>query len=416
MRLRVCQNDQVRLFRRRITQPVHADAAVPPTYATLDDFIGHALRYPENGWYERLFGAYESVGTVDRCLQLNSQAVASMPLRYRHSPDVAGYEPAWIHDPDPAWYPNGIGDATFAAVWSIYAHGDAFFWVTSRYEATGYPRTWTILDPVTMKVAQGHGTRRYESNGYPLDVRDVVQVSRNPNGALRGTSALEAYAGNVRSAYAAEIYAADAYFSTGVSRVALQSKQRLSADQAADLQAQWVAAVQRRMGAPAILPPDITMLNPMSVAPRDMMLLETRDWDARQIAAAFGVPAMLLNIAVSGGLTYQNPEQLFGLWWRSELMPCALKIGAALSRWLPRGHWVEFDPSVAIRPDLQQQIDIYSRALADQVITVDEYRAAVFDLPPLVEGEPDEALTFYEEAGAHGAEGAPPTVEEVLVA
>ena len=62
---------------------------------------------------------------------------------------------------------------------------------------------------------------------------------------------------------------------------------------------------------------------------------------------------MLLNVAVAGGLTYQNPIQLFGLWWRSELMPAAVKVAAALSRWLPRGHWVEFDPSQVLRPDLE---------------------------------------------------------------
>ena len=81
-----------------------------------------------------------------------------MPLRYRHPPDTLGYEPAWIHDPDPAWYPNGIGDAVFAAVWSHLRARRRVPLVTSRYES-GYPRTWTVLDPVTMKVtAHGGGT------------------------------------------------------------------------------------------------------------------------------------------------------------------------------------------------------------------------------------------------------------------
>ncbi|HEU0193313.1 MAG TPA: phage portal protein [Gaiellales bacterium] len=400
----------MRFWRQRAPKDIHATDAVPPTYASLEDFVGHALRNPANGWFESWRGV--SVGTVDRCLQLNAQQIATMPLRYRHSAATQGSVYQWVTDPDPAWYPNGITDAIFALVWSMYAHGDAFLWVTSRYES-GYPRTWTILDPVTMHVQDDDGVRAYRSNQVWLNPGDVVQITRNPNGALRGTSAVKAYWANVASAYEAELYAADVYQSTGVNRVALKSARRLTADQAAEVQAQWVQAVSKRLGAPAIIPPDLDFLQTLTISPKDLMLLESRDWDARQIAAAFGVPAILLNIAVSGGLTYQNPVQLFELWWRSELMPCAVKIAEALSRWLPRGNWVEFDPSQSIRPDLQTMVTTYSKLYADGAITIDEYRAAVLDLPPLERG--DQATELYEEAGAHGSIGAPPHVEEVLM-
>lgn len=400
----------MRLRRRRDPVLPVATNAVPPTYTSVGDFIAHALRNPANGWFEPLnYGA--CIGTVDRCLQLNSQQVAAMPLRYRHSEQTLGMEPAWVTDPDPAWYPNGIHDAVFAIVWSIYARGDAFLWVTSRYES-GYPRTWTVLDPVSMRVEDAGGVRGYKSNQVPLDPADVVQVMRNPTGALRGTPALQAYWSNVQSAYQAETYAADVYRS-GVSRFALKSARRLSAEQATELQGQWVEAVSRSLGAPAILPPDLELLETLSVSPKDLMLLESREWDARQIAAAFGVPAMLLNIAVSGGLAYQNPAQLFGLWWRSELMPCAIKIQEALSRWLPRGNWVEFDPSQSIRPDLDSLVNTYSKAYSDGAITIDEYRAAVFDLPPLRIG--DQAAELFEEPGAHGSVGSPPTPADVIM-
>lgn len=340
----------------------------------------------------------ERIGTVDRCLQLNAQAIGTMPLRYRHRPSAAEFQPRWVTDPDPAWFPNGIHDAIFAAVWSIYARGEAFLWATSRYE-NGYPATWTVLDATTMEVDDVGGFRGYISNDVPLDERDVLHVLRNPHGQLRGTGAVEAYGASIASAFMAERYAADVYTSTGASRVALRvTDGRLSAEQAADLQAQWVAAVSRRLGAPAVLPSDIELLQALSVSPKDLMLLESRDWDTRQIAAAFGVPAMLLNVALAGGLVYQNPIQLFELWWRSELMPTATRLQAALSRWMPRGHWVEFDPSSSLKPDLERMVNVYSKALADGAITVDEYRAAVFDLPPLDEG--DRAAELVEEPGA----------------
>jgi len=393
------------LFRRN--REITVATPVGPHPSHLETFFSAF----DPSWFSGYVAGSESVGTVDRCLQLNAQQVATMPLRYRHADTAQPFEPAWVHDPDPAWYPNGISDAVFSIVWSIYGAGEAFLWVTSRY-ATGFPATWTLLAPATMGVSEDRGVREYRSGGVELDPADVLHVMRNPNGGLRGRSAVSAYWANVASAYQAEVYAADVYQSSGVNRMALQSTQRLDAEQAADLQAQWVAAVQKRLGAPAILPPDVNLLEALTVSPKDLMLIESRDWDARQIAAAFGVPAMLLNIAVSGGMTYQNPAMLADLWWRTELMPCAAKVAAALSRWLPRGHWVEFDPSQILRPDLSTMVSTWSTLLADQVVTPDEYRAAVLDLPPLERG--DQAAGLFEEAGAHGADTGEPAAPRTL--
>ena len=48
----------------------------------------------------------ERVWVANRCVQLNSQQIASMPLEYH-----GAAEPAWVSAPDPNLYPNGIGDA-----------------------------------------------------------------------------------------------------------------------------------------------------------------------------------------------------------------------------------------------------------------------------------------------------------------
>ena len=322
----------------------------------------------------------ERVGTAARCLQLVAQQIAAMPLRFRGSS-----EPLWVSNPDPAWYPNGIGDAVFAGVASIYAYGDAFLLATDRYD-TGYPRSWTVLDPAVVTVeAEADGTgRRYRVKSYDLDPADVLQVSRNPTGALRGTSALAAYSSNVRAAFEAESFAADFYTGGGVPWAVLQSARRLDATQAAELQAQWSARVGLRGGAPAVLPPDVTF-SQFQFSPKDLLLLESREWDAKQIAAAFGVPAFMLNMDQGGGLNYSNPEMLFDTWWRTELYPSARRLEAALSSWLPRGNWVEFDPSILLRPDLAAMSAVWLNLLAASVVTIDEVRAAVLDLPPLAE-------------------------------
>src|SRR5262249_46482631 len=153
-----------------------------------------------------------------------------------------------------------------------------------------------------------------------------------------------------------------------------------------DLQSQWTARVASRIAAPAVLPPDVAF-EQFQFNPKDLLLLESRQWDAKQIAAAFGVPAFMLNMDQSSGLNYSNPEMLFTTWWRTELYPVARRVETALSTWLPRGNWVEFDPSASLRPDLATMANTWLALLAASVVTEDEVRAAVLDLPPLTEGE-----------------------------
>jgi HK97 family phage portal protein len=353
-------------------------------------------------------GGQNSVGSASRCLELVSQEISTMPLRFR-----GNYEPMWVSNPDPVWFPNGIGDALFAAVWSLYAWGDAFLWTTSRYEDSGYPRNWTVLDPAQVTVeADPSGGRSYRVGELELAAENMLQISRNPSGQLRGTSALAGYASNLAAASAAEAFAADVFVAGGVPWAVLQPQRRITAEQAAELQAQWVARSGTRGAAPAVIPPDVTFTQ-FSFSPKDLLLLESREWDAKQIAAAFGVPAFMLNLPQADGLNYSNPEMLFTTWLRSELYPKARRVEAALSLWLPRGNWVEFDPSFLTRPDLQTMSAVVLASVQAGVLSPDEGRAMLWDLPPLAQGE---ALAMIDEpSGASTSEAvaATPTVAEL---
>lgn len=349
-----------------------------------------------NDWLAGANGYGERVGAATRCLQLNSQQIATMPLRHRGPAD----DPAWLNNPDPG-YTNGLSEAMFAAVWSIYARGDAFLWCTSRY-ADGFPLTWTVLDPVTMNVTTNPdtGARDFRSNGYLLDPGDVLQIPRSPRAQqLQGTGALEGYWNAVVSLAAANTYAADIFGGAGFPRAVLKSSRRINEKQAKDAQAQWIEAMGNRFGAPAVLPPEFA-LEQIAFSPKDLLLLESREFDSKQVASAFGVPAFLLNLPQADGLNYSNPAQLFSLWWRAELMTTARRIQDALSTWLARGNWVEFDPSVILRPDFEAWVGTWMQLLEHNVVTADECRAAVLDLPPLAQGEALDALDLPHSAGA----------------
>lgn len=358
--------------------------AVRPTLQSLIEDFWDSVQGTGGGFSPRQI---ERVWAANRCIQLNSQQIASMPLRFFGGSS----EPAWLGNPDPVWFPNGVGDAIFAAVRSMYGWGDAFLFITSRY-ADGRPASWTVLDPDPVVVTRGEdGRRRYRSGDLVLPPRNVVQISRDPTGGLRGTSALAAYASPMLSAIASGDLG-KTIMDGGIPNAILKTEKKITQEQAEAIQAQWMTRSAIRRGAPAILPPDIDFKQ-LAFSPKDLLLIEAQEFDSRRIASAFGVPPYMLNIPLEGGLTYQSPAMLFETWWRSELRPAAGRIARALSaNMLPRGSWVEFDARDVLAPSFADQVNAWEKILEMEAGTVDEFRASVLRLPPQSEEESVEDL------------------------
>jgi HK97 family phage portal protein len=290
----------------------------------------------------------ERVWVASRCIQLNAQQIASMPLRFDSTAPEGGYEPAWVSNPDPNWFPNGISDAVFAVVSSMYGWGFACLYVTSRY-ATGFPQAWTVLDPSQVLIEMRNGRRAYKLGDRELDDMDVIQIDRNPGWGLHGSSALKPYATQAWGLLAAGELGRS-IMQGGVPQTVLKSERKLTKEQAEALQSQWMTRVSERGGAPPILPPELSFES-LSLSPSDLLLIEAQEWNSKVIASAYGVPAVFLNMGVEGSHIYQSPSALGEAWWRFELRPTAKRIADALSaQALPKGSWVTFDAADTFAP------------------------------------------------------------------
>lgn len=302
--------------------------------------------YAENGltaggWFPGDGALSERVWVANRCKTLNAQQISSMPLEFN---GPTGAQPAWMTNPDPNWYPNGIGDAMFAIVDQIYAFGFTCLYVTDYY-VTGYPRTWTVLDSSHVRIEVVNGARQYRYGEQLLDRSRVVQIDRNPGARVHGTSAVYAYA-QVAWGLLAAGNQAMTLNQGGIPQVYLQMLRKGTETQAQNLQTDWMAATTRRNGAPAVLPPDVK-LEKLSFSPADLALLESQSWSVAALATAFGVPVVKLNQALTGGLTYQNPLALMQDWWFTELRPMSDRIENALSQqMLPAGQSINIDSSI----------------------------------------------------------------------
>jgi hypothetical protein len=235
--------------------------------------------------------------------------------------------------------------------------GYSLQYVTDFY-ADGYPRRFTVIPSgsCTPRFDES-GNREYKLGERLLDPTRVVQIDRNPTTAAHGTSAIRAYAQRAYSLLAAgnkSLSVSTDAFPPGY----LKSEHRLTSDQADSAQASWMAKTATRAGGVPVLGQGWDFKN-SGIDPSDMALLETQEWDARVLATAYGVPSVILNMALQGGLTYQNPVALMQMWWLTRLRTRAKRIVDAFSaQLLPRGQWVSVDASdITLEGSLEAEDD-----------------------------------------------------------
>jgi HK97 family phage portal protein len=84
----------------------------------------------------------------------------------------------------------------------------------------------------------------------------------------------------------------------------------------------------------------------MSINPRDMDFIETKNSSARDIAIAFGVPSQMLGI--KGDATYNNMSEARLSFWEETVLPICKMILGELSEWLSKS----YNRNLIIEPDL----------------------------------------------------------------
>lgn len=348
----------------------------------------------------------DRVWVANTCIDFTSSQIARMPLRF-----YGTAEPAWVANPDPVWYPNGIGDAIYGALDSYLRWGDAYIIITSRY-ASGYPSAWTLADAGVMEVGVERGRRTFSVHEVELDPRDVVQISRDPRpGSLKGTSVIASYASQAYGLIAATDLSR-VMMQSDVPQYALVSKRKLDAagNQARAIQDAWMNRTASRRGAPPVFSEADMELHKLSFSVADLMLLDAQKFNAQVLASACGMPAQFLNLPIEGGLNYQSPAMLGEHWWRFKLRTFATAFSQAMSsQMLPKGNWVEFDAKETMAPAMEELVAAVTTLVTQGVVTIEEARA-ILRLPVEQQAEALADLQTPPSAGASPAQQQAATV------
>ena len=121
----------------------------------------------------------------------------------------------------------------------------------------------------------------------------------------------------------------------------------------------------------------------MSISPKDMDFIESKNSAAREIALAFGVPPQLLGI--NGDNTYSNMQEARLALWEETLIPLLDKLSDSMSNWFSFLYGeevvIDFDRD-GISALTSKRDTLWDKIASSDFMTVNEKRAFV-GLPPI---------------------------------
>jgi HK97 family phage portal protein len=340
---------------------------------------------PSFGGFMGLDAIMSRLSIVWACLDLNASITSTMPIYTTNGTEVTE-SPRWVSNPEPELYASW--PEFFKQLFIAYMMGEAVLWAIARDESTadmreprGYPSRFAMLNPAFVNIELIDGRRRFSVGD--VDITDDVLHIRYSSwpGDARGHGPLESAISNMIGAAALEQYTNDLARRGGIPWAVLTHPGNLRGDQARDLQTGFVQS--RVAGAPAVLSGGIT-LQQLTLSPRDLALIELRNFDEARLAVLLGVPPVLVGISIeAGNLVYQNVSGIYDYHWRSSLKVKTAAIGAALSGWLlPMGQGVEFNRDEYVQPPFGERVAAYATmhgivdpATGQRAMTVDEIRA-----------------------------------------
>ena len=347
------------IFQRRekVTMPAHG-ASVSVKAAAGSSQVGNFYTYTSGVGADRAL----RIPAISRAHDLHVSLAGSLALtQYQLVWDSVSEEyrkvylegESWFTRPDPKVTRQFIIGQTVS---DLIMYGRAFWVITSRYArtgaqaGTGFPASFTWIPAADVETpdqstysGQWFGmSNNIEFNGQQLRTADVVQFISPIRGVV--------YASNRAITIAERLDESAARFAQNEFAAGyLQQKgggEPMSAEELADLAAGWAQA--RRANAVGALNEYVEWVS-FDQDPSKLQLVESRQFEALEMARIMNVPASMINAPLGAGssINYTNQQDQ-----RADLYTYGTKIfldtiqeTLSLDNIVPRGRFVEFDVS-----------------------------------------------------------------------
>jgi hypothetical protein len=295
------------LFRPRKPE---VTAGMTPTASTAQLSSAGALTVLNNAQADRARAM--RIPTISRARDLLAGAVASGRLEYYltqwNGEDLEEVElppEPWMVRPDPRTTLTHTLSWTFD---SLFFHGYAAWYITSRRAVDGRPAAFTVLDPSLLTITANTwafnvpvGDYLITYNGQTLRNEDVVLFWSPVQGLLQtGARAI---------LIAERLDQMSLRFATapqGYGYLRQVSGEPLTADELSDLAAGWAEA--RELNAVAALN-EFVDFKESTMDPSRLQGVESRQHQATELARVANVSAFLVSAPTGSAMTYQNAQQ-----------------------------------------------------------------------------------------------------------
>jgi HK97 family phage portal protein len=361
--------DQFRLLTTADLIAAQDNADLVASLAPVNTSNGYYFNYGNVAAVDR--NTAMQVPSLSRARNLYSGTIGSLPLECRLRADNSYVEsPRVINQPDPRVAGSGV---YFWIVEDLLFYGIAYGMVLDVYqEFPNRIKSWTRIVPTRVNV--NYNTAATEVTGYSVDGTKVPDQGVGSLVVFYGLDeGILARGGRtIRTAHELE-KAAYNFAQEPAPSMALKSNGvNLPAERITKLLEQWKSARQTR--STAFLNADIE-LQQFGHSPRDLQMVEARQYLAAEIARLCNIPAWYIN-ADMGSMTYSNVTQS-----RRDLIDLSLKpiltcIEQRLSQsdFVPQTQRVRYDLNDFLRGTAEERSRVYQTLSSIGALTVEEIR------------------------------------------
>lgn len=333
------------------------------------------------------------ISTVWRAVNLIASSVASLPLHAYKSQEGArvkagGRAAKLLADPHP--------DMTPFDLWEIVgAH--LLLWGNAYLLLRGTPQDpiaemWPI-HPGRVKVGRLGGPTSMGKKIYVIDGSkvytddDILHIPGFGYDGICGVSPIRAARQGIGLALAAEEFGATLFGSNSLATGVLQTEQRLTDEQAQQLQARWTAR-RASLGPydPIVLGGGLKF-DQLSIPPADAQFLQSREFQVAEVARMFGIPPHMLMSTEKTTSWGSGIEQMSIGYVVYTLRFILTRIEQRLSRVLrPQAVYARFSVEGLLRGDSAQRSAFYRTMWELGALSTNEIRE-LEERPPVEGGD-----------------------------
>jgi len=247
---------------------------------------------------------------------------------------------------------------------SLVMRGNVWGFITS-VGSNGWPDNVELLHPDCVTPRWDWRTRTLEVRVFgelvPLE-RIWHRAINLRSGSPLGMSTIAAARTSIGSGIAAQRFGASWYAEGGHPASLLSTDQPLTAEQAAELKARWLAMVAE--GSVAVLSQNMRY-EPVALTPADAQFLESIDASGQDVCRFFKLPPEACGYASGESMTYSNVESQWLNLLIASLNPVLTVVEAGWSDLLPRPQYVQANRDALLRMTTVERYKAHALALGN---------------------------------------------------